>query len=203
MNEPTPEEKKYTNLKVEHKPGSEIELTGEIPVEVAHTYRIKALKNIMRELELPGFRKGHVPEDIAMKHIGELPLMQETAEHALSGAYAQIVTDEKLDVVGRPNVTITKLAPGNPIGFKITSAVYPEVSLPTYKSLAEAECKKADDPENIEITESEIDHELKRLQEMMTPRGEVSGDSLQGSESGDDVENGNNEAKVGEKAKAP
>jgi len=169
MNDET-NKKLYTDLKVEKKEKSEVEITAEIPVAVAEEYRSKALAKITRDLELPGFRKGHVPEDMAVKHVGEAALLQETAEQALGDVYAQIVMDESLDVVGRPNVTITKLAPGNPIGFKISSAIYPELGLPDYKKVAEKEFKNHDDPDKVKVSDTDLDGELKRLQEMMTPK---------------------------------
>ncbi len=166
------EEKKdttYAEVKVEKLPGSEIEITGEIPVAVAETYRNKAIKKFQRSIELPGFRKGNVPEEMIVKQVGESEIMKEIAELALGKTYADIVTDKKLDVVGRPMVTITKLAPGNPVGFKIKSAVYPVVELPDYKKIAAEEIKKVSKEKVEEVTDEDVNKELRRLQEMMTP----------------------------------
>lgn len=168
MNE-TQKEKTYTALTVKKLKGSEVELKGEIPLSVVAQFQKKALQKIQKDLELPGFRKGHVPEDMARQHIGEQKLLEETAEAALSDAYADIVTDEKLDVVGRPSITITKLAPGNPIGFTITSALYPEVTLPDYIKIAQEKRKSFSHDEDISVTDDEIEKELTRIQGMMTP----------------------------------
>ena len=46
--------------------------------------------------------------------------------------------EHKIDVVGRPNISITKLAPNNPVGFVIRSTLYPEVVPPkNWKALGE------------------------------------------------------------------
>jgi FKBP-type peptidyl-prolyl cis-trans isomerase (trigger factor) len=166
----------YTGLTVKELPGSEIEITAEIPVALAHHHRVRALKKVQKNLELPGFRKGHVPEDMALAHIGDATLMQETAEMAISEAYAAIVEEKKLDVVGRPSVTITKLAPGNPIGFKITSAVYPKIDLPDYKKISAETVTQQEDPDKAEVTEAELAAELERLQNMFAPHVQA-GDS--------------------------
>jgi len=160
--------KTYSDVTIENLPNSEIEITGEIPVEIAETYRSKAISNIKKGLELPGFRKGNVPDEMVMSHIGETELMKEIAEEALGKTYADIVTDNKLDVVGRPQVTITKLAPKNPVGFKIKSAIFPTIELPDYKKIAKEESKKGK-KEEIVISDEDVDKELKRLQQMMTP----------------------------------
>lgn len=169
MTEEIKKNKTYTDLKIEKLPGSEVEFTGEIPVEFAETYRAKAIRKVTKNIELPGFRKGHVPEEMAIEHIGEVELMKEIAELALGQSYADIVTDEKIDAIGRPQVTITKLAKGNPIGFKIKSAVFPKIELPDYKKIAEAERKKFEKTDKMTVSDEEVEKELKRLQEMMTP----------------------------------
>lgn len=160
-------QKSYTALTITNKPGSSIELSAEIPTDVVLVYRFKALEKVRREVELPGFRKGHVPVEMVEKHVGEQALMEEAAELAISRAYADIVVDNKLDVIGHPAVTVTKLAPGNPIGFKIVSAVYPTVDLPDYRALATKELKKHDNPETLTVSDADLDAELKRLQGML------------------------------------
>ncbi len=159
-------QKSYEGLLVTNKPDSLIEIIAEIPTEVALIYRHKALEKIRREIELPGFRKGHVPADMVEKHVGDQLLMEEAAELAISRAYADIVVDNKLDVIGRPAVTVTKLAVGNPIGFKIISTVYPAVTLPEYRTLATKEIEKHDNPEKVTVEESDLESELTRLQGM-------------------------------------
>jgi len=180
----------YINVTVTPKDGSEIEIKGEVPADAVHQHRMKALRSLAKGLELPGFRKGHVPEDMALEHIGEGALMQEAAEQALAHVYPLVVTEHKLDVVGRPQVSITKLAPGNPIGFTITTAVYPEVTLPDYKKIAEKELKQHDDPEAASVSDEEVEAELKKLQEMMGKQGTGSGEQVteEGGQAGDRAE---------------
>lgn len=185
MTETTQKEKTYQALKIETLSGSEIEVSGEIPVIVVESYRKKAIQKLIKNIELPGFRKGHVPEEMALKHVGEVELLKEIAEQALGDTYADIVTDNKLDVVGRPAVTITKLAPANPIGFKIRSAVYPVIELPDYKKVAAEEAKKHANPENVTVDEKEIEHELKGIQRAMkaqSPEAETSNGAGEGKE---------------------
>jgi FKBP-type peptidyl-prolyl cis-trans isomerase (trigger factor) len=170
----------YENVEIQELPGSEIEITGEVPVAVVESHRSTAVKRLTKDLELPGFRKGHVPEETAVEHVGEQALLQQVAEDAIGKVYADIVTDNKLEVVGRPAVTITKLAAGNPIGFKIKSAIFPEVKLPDYSKIAAGVVKKEDDPEKVDITDNDLEDELKRLQSMLTKPGEKGEDGTEG-----------------------
>src|SRR3989338_4729625 len=47
-------------------PESEVEMTGDIPFEALAPYRAKALAHIAEHMELPGFRPGKVPQEVAL-----------------------------------------------------------------------------------------------------------------------------------------
>lgn len=115
---------------------SRIEIEGELETSVFEAYYKKALKKIGDHIELPGFRKGHVPEDVLKTKIPEMQVLDEMAEMAISEAYPKILEEQKIDAIGRPEVTITKIAIGNPLGFKITTDVLPEIDLKNYAKLA-------------------------------------------------------------------
>ena len=152
----------YDNLAINKKENSEIELVFEIPIEAAATYRKKALKKLGESVDIPGFRKGHVPENVLNDRLGEQVILKEAAGMALAEVYPTIVRDEGLSVIGQPHATITKLAPGNPIGIKIETALVPEIILPDYKNLAKSVMPKKI---SVEVTDKEVEdlvNELRR-----------------------------------------
>ncbi len=153
----------YQDLVIEEKEGSEIEIKAEIPEEVVAKFRKKTIAALGREVSVQGFRKGHVPDDVLVRHLGEHEIMHETAERAISQAYAAIVADRTLDVVGRPAVTITKLAAGNPIGFTITSAIMPKFDLPDYAALAKTVREKFSDPSKAVVSDEELEKAVLEL----------------------------------------
>ena len=119
-------------------PQSEVEITGEIPAGEIQNYRDRALKEIAEELELPGFRKGNVPQDIALKKVGEMAVLEEAVELFVRDFYPELILHKKLDAVARPDIRITKLTPNNPISISIRTAIYPEVKLPSsWRALAQ------------------------------------------------------------------
>lgn len=142
---------------IEKKPGSEVEISGEIPYEALVDFEKQALKNIAGELEMPGFRKGHVPEDIALKQVGELEVLQEAANMYLRELYPAIVEANTLDVVGRPEIHITKLASKNPVGLHIHTAVYPVMNLP--KDWKDIAAKVPAEPAS-EVTDKDVEEAL-------------------------------------------
>lgn len=111
-------------------PDSEVELTGEIPAETVAPYREKALMLLAEGLELPGFRKGHVPADMALKRIGEVAVLEEAVELFMRDFYPDLVVAHVAGAIGRPDIRITKLAPENPVGIVIRTSVYPTIELP-------------------------------------------------------------------------
>jgi FKBP-type peptidyl-prolyl cis-trans isomerase (trigger factor) len=111
-------------------PNSEVELAGEIPYEAVEPYRQRALAHLAEHLELPGFRPGKVPKDMALKKVGEIAVLEEAVEMFVKDFYIELIEEHKVDAVGRPNISITKLAPGNPVGLLVRVSVYPKVELP-------------------------------------------------------------------------
>ncbi len=124
-----------TDIKITNLPESEVALEGEITLEKFASYRPAALKQLNTEVKLDGFRPGHVPETVLVSQLGEERILLTMAELALQELYPALVLEHKIDAIGRPNITITKLAAGNPLGFKIQTAVSPSFSLPDYKAI--------------------------------------------------------------------
>jgi len=57
-----------------------------------------------------------------------MTIFEEMAELALPTSYVDILIDNKIDAIGKPEVHITKLAKGNPLEFKAVTAVVPEIN---------------------------------------------------------------------------
>ncbi len=119
------------------------------------------LKKIRGETTLPGFRKGFAPDKMVREKIGETTLLYEAAEHAISHAYGHILQAEKIDAIGQPKVSITKIAEGNPLEFTITTAIVPKIGKFDYKKIAVEENSK---PTDLPIV---TDEELAKAKEKM------------------------------------
>lgn len=153
---------KFTNLKVEKLPESEAVIAGEITLDFLNECRPEAVKHLNEHSTLPGFRQGHVPEDVLVKKLGEMRVWEETAEVALGSEYQNILEESKLRAVGRPTISITKLVPNTPLEFKITVAIEPEFDLPDYKKIAG---DIINEKEEITVTDKEVEEVVKELTE--------------------------------------
>ena len=159
-------EKSYENLKKLTNKNGEIEFQAEIPVDVIDEQTLEVLADIALDFTIPGFRKGKVPENVVREHVGEMELLENAADRLLRNAMAEIAKDETLDVVGRPEVIVTKMAPKNPIEFRVRYAITPDITLPDYKKIGKTIFDRKDPTE---VTEIEIDEAITRIQNMFTP----------------------------------
>jgi trigger factor len=159
--EPDPKTHKYANIKVAKKSDSEIDITGEMPAESLGQYRKRALNELGLTLNVPGFRKGHIPEKVIIDRVGDLSVLEDAAEMALRDIVPEIIEKNASSYIGRPDISITKLAPGNPVEFKISLTILPDFDLPDYKKIARDQMAVPD--EKIEVTDKEIDEVIAEI----------------------------------------
>ncbi len=117
-------------FKREELPESEVQFSGDVPYSAVEPYRAQALAHLSEHVELPGFRPGKVPQDLVLKKVGEITVLEEAAELFIKDFYPELIEGMKVDAVGRPDIRITKLAPENPVSFVIRATVYPVFDLP-------------------------------------------------------------------------
>lgn len=145
------------NITVEVEEGSSVKIAGEIPWTYLEAQKEAALKHLGKDVQVDGFRKGNVPEKVIVDRIGEAALVAEMAERALSLAYPLIIKEYDIDAIGYPQISITKIAKGNPLGFTAVVAVLPEVTLPDYKTIAkETNAARASD----DVTDEEVEKQI-------------------------------------------
>jgi FKBP-type peptidyl-prolyl cis-trans isomerase (trigger factor) len=149
-------------------PDSEYEIEGEIHADVVKEWRDKAVKELALETRVSGFRPGHAPEKFVVERFGELGITEEAGRMALEKHYGEIVKkaidDKKIKVLGSPAVTITKVAPGEAFGFKIKTALMPEVKVKGYKATAK---KIMSEKTVVEVTDKDINDAVADLQKQV------------------------------------
>lgn len=157
--------------KINKLPKSLIEIEGELEAALFESYFEKALSKIGENVELPGFRKGKAPKNVLLANVKEIHILEEMAEMALGEHYPKIMLEEKIDAIGRPDIAITKLARNNPLGFKITVAVLPEIKMADYKKVAKDilnEDKKTN--KEVEVSEEELENTIMDIRKSRAPK---------------------------------
>ncbi|MES2436472.1 MAG: trigger factor [Patescibacteria group bacterium] len=151
----------YEHIKVSKAENSQMEITGSIPADKLAIFRKKAIKELNERVDIPGFRKGHIPEKVLIERVGEVAILEEAGELALKAVVPEIIEKNVPNYIGRPQISITKLAPGNPLEFKVLIDVIPEFKLPDYKKIAKKEMSVKD--EAIEVGDPEIDNVIEEI----------------------------------------
>ena len=139
----------------------DIEITSSIDAKEFAAAVAETLASIKKDITLPGFRKGAAPEKMVREKIGEGALLRDAAENAISHAYGHILKAEKIDAIGHPKVSITKIALDNPLEFTITTAVVPSIGKFDYSSIASKENGKKAEP--ISISDVEVEKAIEDI----------------------------------------
>jgi trigger factor len=146
---------------IEELPDCQVKISGELPYVELASERNAAIVALGKNVELDGFRKGHVPSAVLEKHVGEMNILTEMAERAIAHAYPHILAELEIDAIGHPSIEVTKIAPENPLGFTATVAVVPKFDLPDYESIAkEINLAKPADA----VTDEELEEKVKEIQ---------------------------------------
>ncbi|MDD2353899.1 MAG: trigger factor [Patescibacteria group bacterium] len=116
---------------------SQIEVTIELSLEEFKPYIEKGALKVSEKVKIEGFRPGKVPYDVLKQKIGEMTILEEAAHIAIMKTVDDIIEKETAprQPVGQPSVNITKLAPGNPLEYKVTLALLPMIEIGEYKGL--------------------------------------------------------------------
>ena len=149
------------SVQVEKLEGNYAVLTVEsTPEEFEEAVQKAYLKNRGR-IQLAGFRKGKAPRAMIEKIYGEGVFYEDAANELIQTAYYKALDDEavkELSIVSRPEIEVTGMGKGVPFVFTAKVALKPAVELGKYKGFRVAK-------KTAEVTEEEIDAELKKTQE--------------------------------------
>ena len=106
----------------------------------------EAYHRLVKEVSIPGFRKGKAPRGILEQHIGKKNLLEEALEHLVPQLYGQAIESEKIEPIARPQIEITQT---EPLIFKAVVSLKPEVKLGDYHGI------RLDASPEIEVTDKE------------------------------------------------
>lgn len=143
-------------------PKSEIELKIEVSAEEWQEFLEEAAKELSKDLKIEGFRPGHVPLKFVEEKIGLGKILEEAAEHCARKCYVRAILEQSIEAIGRPEISVLKVAKNDPFEFKAKVAVMPEVKLTDYIKIAKE--KKPKSKEEILIEDKEIEQSLEWLQ---------------------------------------
>jgi trigger factor len=162
--------KNETSSKVNDKDSVKREISVEIPAaEVTRETELQ-IQRYQKSARLPGFRAGHVPASIIKQRFGD-GLKNDVIEALAPKHFRKEAEKQGLIPVSQPRITDLHMHDGEPLRFKATFEVLPEIQVEGYKDL------RADKPE-ITVTDQELEDALNNVREQRATYTTVEGRTL-------------------------
>jgi trigger factor len=123
---------------------------AEIDASLEHAYH-----HVVKEVAIPGFRKGKTPRAVLEQYVGKEALRKEALEELVPELCIKIIDQQKLEVVAQPQVEIVQ---DDPVVFKAIFSLRPNVELRDYHGI------RIERP-SVEVGDSEVDDFMQKLRE--------------------------------------
>ena len=133
-----------------------VRLDIEVPFAELDSHIAEAYKAISKQVNIPGFRKGKIPNTLIDQRFGRAYVLEEAINKSIPVFYAQAARENEVRVVGRPDVDLTELNEGNFIKFTVEVDVRPEIVLPDFAKLEIS-------VDDAVVTDAEIDEQVDGL----------------------------------------
>ena len=146
------------------------EISVEIPAQDVARETDSLVQKYQKLARIPGFRKGHAPASIIRRQFAE-DLKTEVAETLVPRYFRREAEKQGLTPISQPRVTDLHIHDGEPLRFKASFEVMPEVPVEGYKEL------RADKPE-ITVTDEEVQQALDSVREQHATYDPVEGRTL-------------------------
>lgn len=141
------------SAKWEKQEGNQGLLTVTVPEEEVKAGLDKAFAKVVKQVNVPGFRKGKMPRQMFEQRFGVESLFQDALDIILPDAYANAIDEVGINPVDRPEIDVEQMEKGKELIFTAKVTVEPEVELGEYKGL---EVEKFE----TEVTEEELNEAI-------------------------------------------
>ncbi|MEH7799637.1 trigger factor [Bacillus pumilus] len=145
------------SVKWEKQEGNEGILTVEVDAETFNKALDDAFKKVVKQVSIPGFRKGKVPRGLFEQRFGVESLYQDALDILLPVEYPKAIDEAGIEPVDRPEIDVEKIEKGESLIFTAKVTVKPEVKLGDYKGLNV-------EKDDATVTDEDVQEELKGMQ---------------------------------------
>ncbi|QPK93710.1 trigger factor [Actinomyces sp. zg-332] len=147
---------------VERLEPTKVKLNVEVPVSEIQKEIDVAYKEIAKQINIPGFRRGKIPPRVVDSRVGFSAVVEQATRLAMPHLYDTAIAEANVVPMGQPDVEVTQ-APGAEgkgrdadLVFVATVEVRPEIELPNLDGLEVT-------VDTISVSDEEIDDELLAL----------------------------------------
>ena len=157
-------------IDAKNKDGVKREISVEIPAEEVTREMEKIIQKYQKVARLPGFRSGHVPASIIRQRFKE-DLKSDVVEALVPRYFRKEAEKQGMIPVSQPQVTDLHIHDGEPLRFKASFEVLPEIVVDGYREL------RADHPE-IVVKDEEVEEAVNSVREQHATYTSVEGRPL-------------------------
>lgn len=163
-------EKLKYSAKIENLENSRVRVVVTVGSKDFESFFESAKAKILKDAKLNGFRDGKVPYEAYIKNFGEFPIRQEMGYMCVDQTYVQVILGEKIEAIGRPEIAILKVAPGENFQYQIETDILPKVEVGSYKKYSkDIKLEEIKETEGDEVTDAL--EELRRMRMQKTEDG--------------------------------
>ena len=141
---------------------TKVELTVTADREEFDPYLDEARKNIAKQVNIPGFRKGHVPGKIIDSRIGFAAVASEAVNSGIPELYSKALETKKIHALAQPEIDVKDIPESandeTKLTFTATVEHRPDFALPKVEGF-EVEVPKA------EVSEEDVNNRLETLRQ--------------------------------------
>ena len=147
------------------------EIEVEVPAAEVSRETDTLIEKYRKLARIPGFRRGHVPASIIRQRFTQ-DIQNDVVDALVPRHFRRETERLGLIPISQPRVTNLHLHEGEPLRFKASFEVMPEIKVEGYKEL------RADHPE-VSVTDQEVEDALKSLQEQRAAFSPIEGRPVQ------------------------
>lgn len=133
-----------------------VRLDVEVPYGELGKYVDAAYKKVAATVNIPGFRKGKVPNAMIDQRVGRGVVLDEAINEAIQDFYVAAARENEVLVVGRPTVDVKEFVDKEKLSFSIEVNVRPEVTLPDFSKITIT-------VDDVEVADADIDEQVDEL----------------------------------------
>jgi len=144
-------------INLDKKEGSQLTFEVKVPEEEVNRLFSRAFRKIVREVQVPGFRKGKVPRKIFEQRYGQESIKEEALKQLYPLVYNRVLEEKKITPLIYPRMQVVKFSEDEPALVKMEVVTKPDVKLAPYKGI-KAKMEK------VKVEKKEVTEQLQRLQ---------------------------------------
>jgi trigger factor len=152
-------------VEVRTEPASRVVLEIDVAEDAVVRAMDQAYADLVRRVQVPGFRRGKAPRPILERHVGAETLREEALRQLVPEQYSEAVAQTGLSPVTRPSIQVKDAPDGKGLHLTATVDVYPTIALPDYRQIRVA-------AERTPVTDQEVD---RAIEDIRARHGRLSG----------------------------